>query len=127
MSPAEWLQLNLGGDANCAIGMATGTGLFNPRKLRWDKELLDRLEVRVEQLRPLSDEAVSVDGPLAQIVPELQGVPWFPAIGDGRASNLGSAQRDRGWRRSTSGQVPRWSHARRARGAGSTRSVLLSR
>ena len=42
MSPAEWLQLTLAGDANCAVGMATGTGLFNPSKLTWDETLLKR-------------------------------------------------------------------------------------
>ncbi len=31
ISPAEWIQHTLAGEANCAVGMATGTGLFNPR------------------------------------------------------------------------------------------------
>jgi len=90
LSPAEWLQLALCGEANCAIGMATGTGLFNPGKLDWDPALLKRFDVSREQLRPLTDEPVAVGGRLATQFPELRGVPWFPGIGDGAASNLGS-------------------------------------
>src|SRR5436190_31867 len=54
MSPAEWLQLILIGDANCAMAMATGTGLFNPVKLNWDAGLLKRAGLSPELLRPLS-------------------------------------------------------------------------
>ena len=90
MSPAEWLQLTLGGGANCALGMATGTGFFDPTKLAWDRALLAHCGVRAEQLRTLSDAPVPVGGTLAKEFPSLAGVPWFPAIGDGAASNLGS-------------------------------------
>lgn len=90
MSPAEWLQIALAGDANCAIGMASGTGLFNPGKLTWDEALLKRCGLSPEQLRPISDEPTLVGGALAAQFPELKGVPWFPGIGDGATSNLGS-------------------------------------
>jgi gluconokinase len=70
--------------------MATGTGLFNPAKLTWDSELLKKCAISPEQLRTLGNEAVPVAGELAGIIPELRGIPWFPAIGDGAASNLGS-------------------------------------
>ena len=90
MSPAEWLQLQLAGGANCAIGMATGTGLFNPTTLTWDPAMLKLVGLTEKQLRPLSDEPTIVTGPLAQEHPELKNVRWFPGIGDGAASNLGS-------------------------------------
>lgn len=90
MSPAEWLQLTFAGDANCAIGMATGTGLFSPGKLTWDDTVLQRCNVAPNQLRPISDEPTPVRGQLATQFPELKDVPWFPGIGDGAASNLGS-------------------------------------
>jgi gluconokinase len=90
MSPAEWLQLQLTGATRCALGMATGTGLFNPSKLHWDDTLLEHCGLRVSQLPDLSDEPVHAAGPLASEFPELADVPWFPAIGDGAASNLGS-------------------------------------
>jgi gluconokinase len=90
MSPAEWLQLTLAGEANCALGMATGTGIFNPAKLAWDAELLEASGIEPGHLRPLSDEPTPVGDRLAAQFPELKGVPWYPGIGDGVAGNLGS-------------------------------------
>ncbi len=90
MSPAEWLQLKLCGDANCAIGMATGTGFLNPSKLKWNAKLLKACHIDPDKFRPLNDEPSVCGDALAQSFPELRGVPWFPAIGDGAASNLGS-------------------------------------
>ncbi|HEV7406819.1 MAG TPA: FGGY family carbohydrate kinase, partial [Chthoniobacteraceae bacterium] len=90
MSVAEWLQLELCGAANCAIGMATGTGLLDPTALEWDPELLERCQVNPGQLNPLSDEPVATGRALAKEFPELAETKWFPAIGDGAASNLGS-------------------------------------
>ncbi len=90
MSPAEWLQLKLGGDANCALGMATGTGLFDPSKLKWHAPMLETCRVEASKFRRLSDEPASIGGELAKQFPELRGVPWFPGIGDGATSNLGS-------------------------------------
>jgi gluconokinase len=90
MSPAEWLQLVLAGGANCAIGMASGSGFFNPSKQAWDEVLLQRCDVTPDQLRSVSDEPTPVGGPLSAQFPELKGVPWFPGLGDGATSNLGS-------------------------------------
>lgn len=90
MSPAEWLQLTISGAPNCAPGMATGTGLFDPSKLAWDCALLAHCGIRAAQMFPLSSEPTPVRGLLAREFPALAGVPWFPAIGDGAASNLGS-------------------------------------
>ena len=89
MSPAEWLQLRLAGDANCAIGMASGTGLFDPAAMKWDAGMLKSAELSPENLRPVSDEPTPVGGQFAQEFSELRGVPWFPGIGDGVAGNLG--------------------------------------
>ena len=51
-SPAESLlgKLCEGGDAVCAYGMATGTGLFDPSTLCWDNELLALCGLRPEQV-----------------------------------------------------------------------------
>jgi gluconokinase len=58
--------------------MATGTGLFDPNTCDWDDELLELCHVSRERLAAIRDEPV-----------DWRGVPWFPAIGDGAASNLG--------------------------------------
>ena len=90
MSPAEWIQWKIVGESRCAIGMATATGLFDPARLAWDDALLSAAGIDEKQLLPLGDEPSPVAGELAREFPELRGVPWFPAIGDGAASNLGS-------------------------------------
>ncbi len=90
MSPAEWLQLQLAGDASCSIGMASGTGLFDQNTLDWCPRMLKLARLTPEKLRPISDAPVAVNGLLGSQFPELKGVPWFPGIGDGAASNLGS-------------------------------------
>ncbi len=90
ISPAEWVQAELCGKANCAIGMATGTGLFNPTRLQWDPELLERCGLSPEALGPLSDEPSQLSNEWVRRFPELRETHWFPGIGDGAASNLGS-------------------------------------
>ena len=78
MSPAEWIQLQLTGEATCAHGMATGTGLYNPQTMEWSARMLEVCGVRREQLLPIEDRATS-----------WRAAAWYPAIGDGAASNLG--------------------------------------
>ena len=89
MSPAEWLQLRLAGDARCSISMASGTGLFDPAAMKWDAGMLKSAEISPEYLRPPGDEPTVVVGALAQEFPELRGVPWYPGIGSGVAGSLG--------------------------------------
>jgi len=79
LSPAEWLQWRLTGSATCAIGMATGTGLFDPTAQRWSDRMLDACHLDPTRLLPVSDEPG-----------DWNGAQWFPGIGDGAASNLGS-------------------------------------
>ncbi len=90
MSPAEWLQLRLAGDARCAFGMAGGTGLFDVAALKWDAAMLKCAEISPEELPVAGDGPVPVGGALAQEFPELRGVPWFPGIADGVACSLGT-------------------------------------
>jgi len=79
MSPAEWVQWKLTGQSRCALGMATGTGLFNPSTLSWSGRMLEVSHFGADRMLPVGDEPL-----------DWKGIPWFPAIGDGAASNLGS-------------------------------------
>jgi gluconokinase len=90
VSPAEWIQELWCGAAPISSSMASGTGLLDGRALRWDASLLRRCGVAAGHLSHLSDEARPVSVSAAKSLPELAGVPWYPAIGDGAASNLGS-------------------------------------
>jgi len=91
VSPAEWLQEEVCGASSASLSMASGTGLLDARTLRWDLPLLARCGLIPARLNPLSDASTPVaKGELVRRHPELRGVPWFPALGDGAASNLGS-------------------------------------
>ena len=90
LSPAEWVQQQLSGSTHCAIAMATGTGLFNPSKFDWDGELLEFLKLKDSSMPSLSDAPLEMSPAARRQFPELAGALWFPAIGDGAASNLGS-------------------------------------
>jgi gluconokinase len=90
VSPAEWIQQRWCGNATVSLSMASGTGLLNGRTLQWDPALLHRCKIASRQLNPLSESPQKLCPALAKDYPELQDTPWFPAIGDGAASNLGS-------------------------------------
>lgn len=79
VSPAEWVQWRIAGKPHCAFGMATGTGLFDPSKLDWDGGMLEACHFEAGRMLTPGDEPG-----------QWRGVPWYPAIGDGAASNLGS-------------------------------------
>src|SRR5262249_35050967 len=58
-----------------------------------DTDWQEFLGVRAEQLPPLGDLHDSITGlnpEFAERWPALKDVPWFPAIGDGAAANVGS-------------------------------------
>jgi gluconokinase len=90
VSPAEWIQELWCGAANVSFAMASGTGLLDGRTLRWDAALLRRCGIAASRLNPISDAPGKMSAVRARKFPELADVPWFPAIGDGAASNLGS-------------------------------------
>jgi gluconokinase len=88
----EYLALQLFGETAVSYSVASWSGLLN-QQLDWDTELLEVLPLSREQLSPLVD----VDQPwrglrseFAARWPALRAVPWFPAIGDGAAANVGS-------------------------------------
>jgi gluconokinase len=95
MSPAEWLYARLGGPSSVSISMASGTGLMNLRTRTWDPVLLRLARIRESALSPISDEPNPVVTrtsipPILHKFPELAGATWYPALGDGAASNIGS-------------------------------------
>jgi gluconokinase len=61
--------------------------------LEWDPPLLAALPIEAEQLSPLVDVDVPRQGLRDRFSDRwsaLQDVPWFPAVGDGAAANVGS-------------------------------------
>ena len=93
MSFAEYLYLKLFGRTICSISMASGTGLLNQNHCEWDSELISTLSLSTDHLSSLGDLDTPLSGltsDYAQRWPDLSKVPWFPALGDGACSNIGS-------------------------------------
>ena len=94
----EHLELELFGEAATSVSMASGTGLFDQVACRWDAEALAAAGITTAQLFPLVDRHEprrGLRGAWARRWPRLRSVPWFPAVGDGVASNVGSDCTDR--------------------------------
>ena len=92
-SIGELLEMTLFGTAATSLSMASATGLFAQERLTWDDEALAAAGVDEERLFPLVDRTDARRGlrePWAGRWRALRDVPWFPAVGDGAASNVGS-------------------------------------
>ncbi|HEU4368139.1 MAG TPA: gluconokinase [Methylomirabilota bacterium] len=92
-SIGEHLELAFFGEAATSLSMASGTGLLDQTALGWDAEALAAAGIEPAQLFPLvnlADGRRGLRAPWAGRWPALRGVPWFPAMGDGAASNVGS-------------------------------------
>ena len=90
VSPGEYIQRRLLGDAPASVSMASGTGLMLEATCEWDLELAAELGVE-GKLPPIDDAPLSgLTRDWAERWPTLADVPWFPAWGDGATSNLGA-------------------------------------
>jgi gluconokinase len=92
---AEYLLARLCGAWRQSVSMASGTGLFAHAALGWDAELLRACGIDAGRLPPIDGRpADGLAAPYAARWPALARVPWFPALGDGACSSLGSDCRD---------------------------------
>ncbi len=92
-SVTDYLHQEFFGPLATSISMASGTGLLNGRTLDWDAGMLDALDLDPEQLPEIRDRSLAYEGldePFATRWPALANIPWFPAIGDGAAANVGA-------------------------------------
>lgn len=97
LSFGAFVLLRLFGRTGESLSVASWSGLLNRQELSWDEELLSHLPVGPEEL----PELVDVNHPFTGLRrewagrwPELKDLPWFPAVGDGAAANLGSGCTD---------------------------------
>ncbi len=89
----EYLELTLFGETAVSYSAASWSGLLDRRRLVWVDELLAGLPMDQRHLSPLTDSSHPRRGlkpEFARRWPALARVPWFPAIGDGAAANIGS-------------------------------------
>jgi gluconokinase len=92
VSPADYFYSRFFGEPfQVGTSMASATGLFDQNGLCWDSETLDVLPVEEAKLSSISDEPRrGLAGEWAARWPALRDIPWFPAVGDGACSNVGS-------------------------------------
>jgi gluconokinase len=89
----EYLALHLFGQVRVDFSVASWSGLLDRHKLAWDASLINHLMLDVDQLSPLVDSSLPFIGLQAAFAgrwPALREVPWYPAISDGAAANVGS-------------------------------------
>jgi gluconokinase len=100
MSFGEYLFLELFGKAGCSTSMISASGLWDQNANDYDREILAALPITQDQLAPvdtMDEPQTKLSDQFAGRWPELDGIPWFPALGDGACDNVGSGctERDR--------------------------------
>jgi len=92
VSPADYFYARFFGEPyQVGTSMASGTGLFDQNRRRWDHETLDALPTEETQFSAISDEPrKGLSREWAERWPALRETPWVPAAGDGACSNVGS-------------------------------------
>lgn len=93
LSLGEFLTWHFLGQAAVSYSVASWSGLLNRHSLAWDEDWLAELALDPGRLSPLVDVDQPLHGlrqPWADRWPALRSVPWFPAVGDGAAANIGS-------------------------------------
>ncbi len=91
LSFGEYLHLKLLGTTACSISMASGTGLFNHETNDWDDETLKAIGIAHDQLSPIVNfDPLQISRPSSLVPRPLLSALWFPALGDGACSNIGS-------------------------------------
>ena len=88
----EYIFQRLFGHTKVSYSVASWSGLLDRSRLAWDEPLLEFLPISKEQLSTLTDADQPLIGlreEFAHRWPLLRDIPWFPAIGDGAASNIG--------------------------------------
>lgn len=81
------------GKAACSYSVASWSGLLNRHTADWDSEWLILLGLEKSQFSPLADYSDACQGlteTYARRWPVLRDVPFFLAVGDGVAANVGS-------------------------------------
>jgi gluconokinase len=93
MSFAEYFMWRLFGEGAESVSMVSGSGLWNQNENCYDEEVLRVLPVEPCQFFPpetMDQPLTSLRKPFKTRWPLFDGVPWYPALGDGACNNMGS-------------------------------------
>ncbi|HVU11332.1 MAG TPA: gluconokinase [Phototrophicaceae bacterium] len=80
-------------EAPCSYSVASWSGLLNRETLAWDDQWLNMLDLPKEALPKLADYTETCSGLKSDYAtrwPALRDAPFFLAVGDGAAANVGS-------------------------------------
>jgi len=89
-SPAELLQSIFCGATTISRSMASGTGLLDVDDPAWHEASLEMAGITPDHLSAIGDAPLPLTEAMANEYPALAEAEWYPGIGDGAASNLGS-------------------------------------
>ena len=100
MSVGEYLFLEFFGKPVGSTSMISASGLWNQNANDYDEEMLAALPVRRQQFADpalLDEPCKGLGDAFRTQFPDLDGIPWYPALGDGACDNIGSGctERDR--------------------------------
>ncbi|MGN6031056.1 MAG: gluconokinase [Thermomicrobiales bacterium] len=93
VSLPDYIELRLTGQLTTSVSMASGTGLLGLDSVTWYPPMLDAAGIRTGQLPAIVDRSEPLPALLPEFAhrwPGLAHVPWFAAIGDGAAANVGA-------------------------------------
>lgn len=77
------------GEARASYSVSSWSGMLNRESLTWDDNWLAELGINPEKLPPLADFDQTMSGLLEPYGKRWRDVPYFLAIGDGAAANIG--------------------------------------
>jgi gluconokinase len=100
MSLGEYLYLQLFGERRVSVSMASATGMFDQRSCGWYEPVLRAVHVPESALSPIAEYSqafTDLQPPFARRWPVLNGIPWYLAVGDGAANNIGSGGSTPDW------------------------------
>ncbi len=93
LSIGEYLLRKVSGLGAESTSMISATGIWDQRKNDYCEELLGALAIHPDQLPPVGE----LDEPCRSLTPDaaarwplLNGIPWYPAYGDGACNSIGS-------------------------------------
>ncbi len=93
ISFGEYLFLKLFDKPVVSTSMISGTGLWDQVANHYDKEVLGALPIESTQLadpQEMDHAQTGLTGAWKRKWPLFDGIPWYPALGDGACNNIGS-------------------------------------
>lgn len=93
VSFTDYLGFRLTNHLTTSVSMASGTGLLDIATSTWHESIAGRFGIKIETLPALMgrlDPCPPLSDEYRKRWPALAEIPWYPALGDGAAANVGA-------------------------------------